>query len=411
MTDMTDAELLTALGVDAETQKPAKRTPREERIIAGFEAIQGFVQEHDRPPRHGENRDIFERMYALRLDRIRASDECRALVAGLDHQGLLDGSDDASRVGHRVAEPTGVYESDAALLAELGMDDPAGGEITQLRFVKSQAHKRAAEEIASRAPCKDFDRFQPLFAQVQRGLDDKTWLTRTFRDNAEVRQGDWFILSGQKVFVAEMGDAFVTVYERRDRRLRVIYDNGTESDILMRSLQRALNKDPTARRIINTSPGPLFSGKQEASDCQSGTIYVLRSLSDNPFIAQHRDVLHKIGVTGGDLNKRIANARHDATFLSADIDVVATYELFNINRIKLETLIHTFFQPARLDIQIKKRFDKPVMPREWFLVPLDVIDEMVERLRDGSIGEFRYDVETASLCRIVHDRHQTFDLL
>ena len=129
----------------------------------------------------------------------------------------------------------------------------------------------------------------------------------------------------------------------------------------------------------------------------SGTIYVLRSKSDDPFVAAHRDVLHKIGVTGGDIKQRIANAKLDPTFLMADVEVIATYELFNINRVRLEKLIHRIFDPARLNIEIKDRFGKAIVPREWFLVPLFLIDNAVEKLKDGTITDYVYDPNSARL--------------
>jgi len=236
-----------------------------------------------------------------------------------------------------------------------------------------------------------------LFTQVQEELKTGIRISREFRDYAQIRQGEFFILGGQKVYVAEMGEEFINDYERTDRRLRVIYDNGTESDILVRSLQRALQKDVAGRRISEPSDGPLFSDMSEDGDCASGTIYVLRSKSDHPLIKKHRDVVHKIGVTGGGIEKRIANAKLDPTFLMADVAVVATYELSNINRTKLENLIHRFFEAAKLDLEIKDRFGKPVAPREWFLVPLFVIDEVVEKIRDGSIVKFYYDPRAGQL--------------
>ncbi len=390
MAELSDAELLKELGVETESKKKAAYTPREERIIAGFEEIQRFVEQHGHAPTHGEDKDIFERIYATRLERISMLEECRNLVREMDYQGLLDQANE-------IAEPPAEYSSDEELLAELGVDAPGDNDVTRLRHVKSRAEKRAAEEIASRTPCEDFDEFKPLFEATQRELDEKVRITRPFRDNAEIRQGDWFILSGQKVYVAEVGEEFVTEYDRRDSRLRVIYDNATESDILLRSLQRALNKDPTARRITDPSPGPLFSEHHEDDDLASGTIYVLRSKSDHPVVAENRDIIHKIGVTGGDVTKRIANATNDPTFLLADVEIVATYELYNINRVKLENLIHKFFGNAKLDIQINDRFGKPVVPREWFMVPLFVVDEMVEKFRAGTIGDYRYDVESASI--------------
>jgi hypothetical protein len=201
------------------------------------------------------------------------------------------------------------------------------------------------------------------------------------------------------VYVAEMGEMFSNAQGRTDARLRVIFDNGTESNLLMRSLQRALHKDEAGRRITDPNAGPLFSDRHSDDDQDSGTIYVLRSKSDNPIVVQNRDVVHKIGVTSGDVQRRIANARLDPTFLMADVEIVATYKLSNISRTKLENLIHRIFGPARLDIEIKDRFGNPIIPREWFLVPVFVIDEAVERIKDGTITDYIYDPKKAALVR------------
>ncbi len=145
--------------------------------------------------------------------------------------------------------------------------------------------------------------------------------------------------------------------------------------------------------------GPLFADHSEEGDEASGIVYVLRSKADHPIVAAHREVLHKIGVTGGDVARRIGNARFDPTFLMADVEVVATYKLFNINRSRLENLIHRIFGAARVDIEIKDRFGLPVIPREWFLVPLFVIDEAMEKIKDGTITGYTYNPQTASLTR------------
>ncbi len=165
----------------------------------------------------------------------------------------------------------------------------------------------------------------------------------------------------------------------------------------MRSLQRALNKDEAGRRITDPVAGPLFSESQEDGDQASGTIYVLRSKSDHPIVAANRELVHKIGVTNLKVAQRVAGARLQPTFLMADVEVVATYELFNINRSKLETLIHRVFEPARLDIEIEDRFGRPVRPQEWFLVPFFIVDEAVERIKDGTIGEYHYNPSLAGL--------------
>ncbi|TAX58911.1 GIY-YIG nuclease family protein [Rhizobium leguminosarum] len=396
MADFTDEDdaLLAELGVEVETKKAGSRTPREERIIAGFEEIQRFVAEHGRAPRHGEDRDIFERLYAVRLDRIRSLEECRALVETLDHQGLL-GDENAAD------QPDIDEMDDDALLAELGSEAEAP-EITTLKHVRSTAEKRAAEEIANRERCEDFENFKPLFEQVQDDLKSGVRTTRKFVKDAgflkaEITVGQFFILGGQTAYVADVGEPIKAPNGETDARLRVIYSNGTESNLLLRSLQRALYKDEAGRRITEPSAGPLFAEQTEEDDTASGTIYVLRSKSNHPLVAENRDIVHKIGVTSGSVEKRIANAKLDATYLLADVEIVATYELFNINRTKLENLIHRVFGAARLDMEIKDRFGKPVIPREWFLVPLFVIDEAVERIRNGTISSYRYRPDKAAL--------------
>lgn len=387
-TDEDDA-LLAELGIEVENVVTSSRTPVEERVIAGFEEVQRFVVDHGRLPQHGEGKDIFERLYAVRLDRLREAPEFRQLLEPLDHQGLL-GTAFAADV------PFVDALDDDELLAALGVEAETT-DITQLRYVRPSAEKRAAEEIANRERCRDFERFQPLFEQVQNELDTGLRSTRSFEKKAEIAPGRFFIVGGQKAYVAEMDEEFLTAQGMTDARLRVIFDNGTESNMLMRSLQRALHKDDAGRRITDPVAGPLFADQTADGDEASGTIYVVRSKSDLPIVTENRRVLHKIGVTSGKVDRRIANAKIDATFLLAEVEVVATYELFNISRTKLENLIHRIFDAARLDIEIKDRFGNPVVPREWFLVPFSVVDEAVDRIKDGTIKDFVYDPKQARL--------------
>lgn len=389
MSDLDLDELRSELDDFAQPEKKGGRSAREERIIAGFEEIQRFVDQHGHPPIHGEDRDIFERLYAVRLDRLSALEECRSLLLPMDHQGLLQS---ASSVAGGFAEPV----NDDELLAELA-GAAGSADITELRNVRTSAEKRAAEEIANRTKCEDFDRFKPLFARVQEEIESGIRQTREFELKAEITTGSWFIVGGQKAYVADVGNVFTNAQGRTDARLRVIFDNGTESNMLMRSLQRSLNKDEAGRRITDPVAGPLFAGEHAEDDQASGTIYVLRSKSDHPLVAANRDLVHKIGVTNLNIAQRIAGARLQPTFLMADVEIVATYELFNVNRTRLENVIHRVFGPARLDIEIKDRFGNPVVPREWFLVPLFVIDEAVERIKDGTITDYRYDPGKASL--------------
>ncbi|OEK04589.1 GIY-YIG nuclease family protein [Roseivirga misakiensis] len=393
LTEEDDA-LLVELGVEVEVKKAVKHTPREERIIAGFEEIQKFVEDHGKLPEHGEEKDIFERLYAVRLDQIRKLDECRELVQPMDYQNLLD-------AGATLNIETEATLNDEELLAQLGLEDQENS-ITKLKHVKTRAEKRAAEEIANRTACEDFEQFKPLFEAVKRDMFDGLRPTIRFRKDAgftktTLGREQFIIVGGQIAYIAEVGETIKAPNGEDDARLRVIYANGTESNILLRSLIRAMYKDETSRFITGANSGPLFSGENSADDQESGTIYVLRSLSNHPAIKESRDIVHKIGVTGGEVQKRVVNAKNDPTFLLAEVEIVATYKLANINRVKLEQIIHKVLSPARLDIEMKDRFGKPVKAKEWFLVPIFIIDELVEILKQGRLRDYYYDPKSAEL--------------
>ena len=390
-----DNELLAALGVEIEAKKSITYTKQEERIIAGFEEIQKFVEKHGRLPEHGEDKDIFERLYAVRLDQIIKLKDHKTLLGNLDHQNILSGDYEATS---EITEDL----SDDELLAKLGVNENEDDSIINLKYVKSRSEKRASQEFANRITCENFEQFKPLFDEVKKELDIGYRNTVRFRKDAgftktSINEGQFVIIGGQLAYIANIGESFKAPNGEDDARLRVIYANGTESNILLRSLIRAMYKDETSRFVSNPNLGPLFSGENSEDDLESGTIYVLRSLSDHPLVKSSKDIVHKIGVTGGNVKKRISNAKNDPTFLMAEVEIVSTYKLANINRVKLEKIIHKFFSSAKLDIEIKDRFGKLVKSNEWFLVPIFIIDEMVDKIKDGTIGDYYYDPKSAEL--------------
>lgn len=409
MSDIDLDELRSELSDFAKPAKAGGGSAKEQRIVAGFEEIERFVAEQGRLPQHGEDRDIFERLYAVRLERLRASEECRAVLEGLDSLGLLRPGaggemppsivrEDSTEYG--AGEKPDAEPSDDELLAALGKETGAARDIKDLRHVRTTAEKRAADEIAQRTPCADFEKFKPLFERlsddINKGLRQTQAITA---DNRSIEEKDFFILGGITLHVAEVGEPLKTTAGEVDRRLRIIFANGTESNLLLRSLQRAFYDDPAARRVVlPTEVAQLtFGGEWDDEDVDAGTIYVLRSKSEHPFVSQHRTVLHKIGVTGGEAKTRIANAKKDPTYLLAEVEIVATFKLANINRKKLEALLHKFFGTARLDFELKDRFGFEVTPREWFLVPLPAIEGAFAKLMDGTIGNYRYDPKSACL--------------
>ncbi|MBD8625748.1 GIY-YIG nuclease family protein [Oxalobacteraceae sp. CFBP 8753] len=391
---MTDLDELRAeLNDFAQTTKRGSRSALEDRVIAGFEEIQRFVEKNGRVPRSVEGASTVERIYGIRLERLRQQQEYRAILAPIDSQVLL--GDAQLNSSQDIGEM-----NDDVLMAELESINYQV-DIGELRHVRTYAEKRAAEEVETRERCEDFERYETIFHTVRAELKSGVRSTRTFQTEAKamdsVQEKSLFILNGQIAYIAELGEAFTTQYERRDSRLRVIFDNGTESKILLRSFQRALHRDEAARVIVDSDIGPLFENQWDDRDVESGTIYVLRSHSGHPFVQEHRELIHKIGVTRGRVEDRVAGAARHATYLLADVEVVACYKLSGINCMKLEGIFHRVFSEAQLDLTIHDRFGQPVRPKEWFLVPLHVIDEVVQRITDGSITGVVYDPSSASL--------------
>lgn len=255
-------ELAAELAEFAEPEREAARSSLEERVLAGFEEIQRWVTAHGRVPQHGEGLDIFERLYAVRLDRIRDQPELRVLVESVDEQGLLVGG------AGQPSDPAAM--GDEELASELVGIGEVESDITALRHVRSRKEIEAAEEIASRRPCRDFEEFRPIFDRVQAELKNGIRQALPFNKDignsvdARIRVGDLFILGGQFAYVTGMGEVYQTPEGAPQARLRVIFGNGTESNLLIRSLQNALYKDVAGRRITEPSAGPLFAVQADA---------------------------------------------------------------------------------------------------------------------------------------------------
>jgi hypothetical protein len=126
------------------------------------------------------------------------------------------------------------------------------------------------------------------------------------------------------------------------------------------------------------------------ADTASGYIYVLTSKSTHPAIRAERH-LYKIGYSTTPVEERVKNAAKEPTYLMAEVQIVAVYKCFNVNPHSFEQLIHSFFGNVCLDIDLREDTGKRYAPREWFIVPLSVIDEAVGLLISGEIVGFRYD--------------------
>lgn len=352
--------------------------------LQSFEEINLFIDRHGRNPGDSSSAGVSETSLLHRLNAIRRDLDAVAALKEHDRHNLLEEA---------------ATEEVTSLDDIFALDDEILTTDADSIFVHKHARPPSAkpDKVSERQRCEDFHLFEPVFDECAANIKSGKWDTKAFANEQEIEAGHFFILNGVLVYVAEVNDPH-TRNGKKNARLRVIFDNGTEGTNLLRSLATELYKDPNGRRVITHDHGPLFTDQPKEGDQQTGMIYVLRSLSDNPQIKQLDGNLFKIGFTSGKMETRIQNAADEPTFLMAAVAPVKTYALYNIDKVKLENLLHKFFADARLDIEIPDRFGKVIRPREWFLLPLTVIDEAVAGLVDGSIVGRVYD---ARLGRIV----------
>ncbi|WP_411974624.1 GIY-YIG nuclease family protein [Sulfitobacter faviae] len=272
-------------------------------------------------------------------------------------------------------------------------DEEISEALVGLRHVTPAAERENPAHRADLFPCEDFEVFEQGFLDMQEKLESGEREASPVEDRQELRvkEGDYLIHRGLLAYVAEK-----TEHTRRggkpDQRLRIIFSNGMESDPLMSSLRKALAADRTARAIHRPGLGPLDPDWHSDALELTGTIYVARSKSERPEIKEVSKILHKIGVTSQDVRRRVADAKNDATFLLADVEIIATYELRNLSRMKIEDLLHRFFDCARPSgLTITDRFGKKVFPREWFYVLPEHVAEAVRLIEAGTLHLYRYD--------------------
>jgi hypothetical protein len=364
-----------------------------------FMDITEFVTERGREPLDIIEVKYEERSLARKLKRIRDTPSMVSALIEIDTLGLLkppntlteSGSNHPSRGDEVETDPPTSIDD---ILDSIGEDDPSS--IFTLRHVKSGAERDTADYIARRKPCTEFDKFRPLFDQVEKDLKSGVRKSLPFRIEQQIIAGQFFILGGLIAYIAWVGEPFEE-HGKENARMRTIFSNGTEVDNLRWSLAAGLYRDKGGRRISDPTIGGLFGATATDDDVGTGTVYVLQSLSEHSAVAPNRNILHKIGVTRGSVQTRIANADKEATYLLAPVRVVAEFGVYNIRPHGIERLLHTYFDAARAEIELKDRFDHPVKCREWFFVSVATIKEAVDRLTDGTLAQTYYDIGTAKI--------------
>lgn len=397
----------------------ASRTSVGDRVASGFRDINKFIEETGHIPVESDDVELREKSLARRLASIISNESLRKSLLDIDVHGLLKAPDTSSAVEatEEITEPEQVMETSPApsepIIASEDeilpedipsslddifdtidldtMEEETDGDIFNLKHVESHEHKILQPDFTSqRKPCTNFEKYKPLFDRVETELQQGLRKTVKFQNEQEILEGQYFILNGVYVYIEKVGKSFVK-NDKKNARLKVIFSNETEGNNLLRSLATELYKDPNGRRITDPKAGTLFGNTATDEDVGTGTVYVLRSLSEDPAVKPNHKILHKIGVTTDSVKKRIANAQKEPTYLLAPVEVVAEFEVFNFKPRKLEMLLHRYFDSARAEISIKDRFGNPVKSREWFFVPPSVVKEAVDRLVDGSLTDTIYD--------------------
>lgn len=275
---------------------------------------------------------------------------------------------------------------------DLGILSDGDDSIFKIRHVSKKINQPT--DVAKRKKCKNFEVFEHLFIKCHAELKSGIIKTERFVKEEDINAGTFFILHGVVCYVDTKGE-LEEKNGRRNYRLHLVFENGTESNMLLRSLSTALSKDDSGRIVI-----PSTKVTVDDDDTSSGFIYVLSSLSKKPDVVNISN-LFKIGYSTTPIEKRIENAENEATYLMAPVKIEAAYQCFNMNTQKFESLLHNFFGDTCLDIEIADRYGKLCKPREWFIAPIEVVDDAVQLIINGEIVHYKYDPfsENISLIR------------
>ena len=367
--------------------KPSTPPPRneDERLVASFQEINDFYEKNTREPEQGkgiQEHQLFSRLKSLRENPLKME--------------LLKEYDKYSLLHYELKE----YNSLDDILNDDSLDLLGGNSegLYDLKHISSVDERASADFVARRKSCKDFNKYESIFKEVQNDLKNgKRKLLQFKEDN--LREGDFYVHNGillllEKVaFEKEVQQFKSGPRIRKDGRTRVIFENGTESNMLYRSLYKVLlaNGKSVSENVdkVNEKFIEKFSNITD-EDKEAGYIYILKSKSDKEEIKEIRN-LYKIGFSKVSVEERTKNAKQEPTYLMAEVRIVITYKCFNMNPQKLELLLHNFFGKACLNIDIFDKDGNRHTPREWFIAPLDVIEQAVQYIITGEIVNFKYD--------------------
>lgn len=353
---------------------PKKQAPvtADDRLVASFQQITDFVKKNDRLPEI-ESNDISEASLAARLNSIRIDKTKVEALNLIDELGLLEVPEAPKSVDE-------LFESDA-----FGLFSSTGDQIFKLKEALSKP--RPVKERAERKRAEDFDSFKGGFEEQQHLLSEGKLKLQRYVSVEQLHLGKYYVHAGQMLRIIDATDK-KRVYDRNKERFRVIYENGSESNMYRRSLSMRLYEDGYA--VVPAHEDNVYQRLTDEDEIK-GYIYILRSQSADPAVQNVKD-LHKIGFTSTTIVDRIKHAEKDPTYLMSGVEVVDSYTLTgDYNPQKVEHFIHRVFADAKVDLTVVGQDGREYTPGEWYSVPLLAIEQAVNMLQNGDIVDYHYD--------------------
>jgi len=373
----------------------------EERLLASFKDIVDFYEENSREPQISKL-DIQESNLYYTLKGLRSNREKRLALKEEDIYGLLNVKyEEGAKYVSLAEEPPTVFNS----IDDIFNDDPFGllsseDSIFNIQHVTLEQEREKTDFLARRRPLKDFVLYEPFFKQCHADLKSGERKQVKFNETA-IKKGSFFVVDGMLAYVADTYELKVDKHSKLDGRIKCVFENGTASNLLFRSLGKALYKNgQTVTELLSNTD--LFIQAITPEDVEAGFIYVLKSKSSNPSVKAVPN-LYKIGFTTVSVEERTKNAHKEPTYLMAGVKIISTYKCFNIDTQKFENFILNFFAKVCLDIEMHDHNGNSHIPREWFSVPLSVIDETINLIISDEIKQYKYDDELEKLIKISYE--------
>tara|TARA_B100001093_G_scaffold469836_1_gene490851 strand:- start:68 stop:1270 length:1203 start_codon:yes stop_codon:yes gene_type:complete len=356
----------------------------DQRLKESFEEINKFIDENGNEPT--ESNDITERKLFSRLKQLRKNFEKSSTLKDLDRHNLLVNVKEIKSVDD-------ILENDVLDLLNDGPDN-----IFDIKNIPKEKNK--TDFVARRKPCKNFKNYEGKFKEIQKDLSEGKRKLIHFKES-HLKADRYYILDGillyleriEEIKKREFNDKSQGKRARLDSRIRCIFENGLESNMYLRSLGKELYNNGST--VIHTNDEALKEFSEGFSsitdqDKATGNIYVLSSLSDKPEIKSIKN-LYKIGYCTTSIDKRTENAKNETTFLMAPVKIISSYRTFNLNPQKFEDVIHQFFSERCLDMKIADKNGNSKKPKEWYVAPIKVIEQVIELIINRQIQNYKFD--------------------